>query len=56
MREIHRYAFVFRFHNSDGLVSYDIRFLTVKEAREYYHSLCARYEYVLCSNSLNDMI
>jgi hypothetical protein len=40
------YAFVFRFHNSGSPVSYDVRMLSVKDAREYYNYLLTQYDYV----------
>lgn len=46
MKKIYQYFFVFRFHNLGSAASYDTRLLTIKEAREYYRSLCDQYDYV----------
>lgn len=46
MKSSNLYAFVFRFHNSGNSASYDVRMLTIKDAREYYNYLLTKYDYV----------
>nr|DAN64944.1 MAG TPA: hypothetical protein [Microviridae sp.] len=46
MKTFYRYSFVFRFHNLNCPVSYELRNLTVKDARKYFDYLNEKYDFV----------
>ena len=46
MKKFYLYAFVFRYHDFDAPVSYEIRILSFKDARKHYKELSNEYDYV----------